>query len=182
MPIQYFRSIPVSRTLTFVLCTRHPRYCQQRPNSFCRGSEIFVNPAWSVILAHYHFDVALLSPWSVSYALLAIWILFDLVLFFFATSLGFWRNHLLEFCGLGIKSFLSLVAFLAQEGGEGHIQPLASRKLLPHVSTHELQTFLVNWVADNEWMMCWVLPRGLDLFTLFTVQQRCICSSSLLQH
>jgi len=24
----------------------------------------------------------------------------------------------------------------------------------PHASTHELGTFLVNWVADNKWMMC----------------------------
>jgi len=25
---------------------------------------------------------------------------------------------------------------------------------LPHASAHELRNFLVNWVADNEWMMC----------------------------
>jgi len=31
----------------------------------------------------------------------------------------------------------------------------------PHASTHELRTFLVNWVADNEWMMCCEKWRGI---------------------
>jgi len=62
--------------LTFVLSTRRPRCCQQRPNLFCHDSEIFVNPAWSMILADCYFDVALLPPWPVSYALLAMCIIF----------------------------------------------------------------------------------------------------------
>ena len=45
----------------------------------------------------------------------------------FATSRGFWRYHLLESLGPGAKSFLSLVAFLAQEGGEDRLQPLVLR-------------------------------------------------------
>ena len=40
-----------------------------------------------------------------------------------------------------------------------------------HVSTRELRTFLVNWDADNKWMMCWVLPRRLVHFTPFILQQ-----------
>ena len=36
---------------------------------------------------------------------------------------------LLESLDSGTKSFLSLVAFLAQEGGEGYMQLLASRAL-----------------------------------------------------
>jgi len=72
--------------LTFVLSAQHPRCCQQSLNLFCCDSEIFVNPAWSVILAHCHFDVALLPPWPVSYALPAMCPLFApflLILFLF---------------------------------------------------------------------------------------------------
>jgi len=51
------------------------------------------------------------------------WSLFrPLVLPISAMSLGFWRNYLLETLGPGTKSFLSLVVFLAREGGEGHMQ------------------------------------------------------------
>jgi len=39
----------------------------------------------------------------------------------------------------------------------------------PHASVYKLRPFFVNWVADNEWMMCRALPRGLDLGTPFTV-------------
>jgi len=48
---------------------------------FCCDSEIFVNPAWSVILAHCHFDIALLPPWPVSHALSSMHILFAPFLF-----------------------------------------------------------------------------------------------------
>ena len=39
------------------------------------------------------------------------------------------ESYLLEYVGPGTNSFLSLVAFLAQEGAEDHVQPLASRAL-----------------------------------------------------
>ena len=39
------------------------------------------------------------------------------------------RNHLLESLGPGTDSFLSLLAFLAHEGVQGHVQMLASRVL-----------------------------------------------------
>ena len=45
--------------------------------------------------------------------------------------------------------FLSLVAWIAHEEGQGHMQPLIS-KALPtgYVSTHELRVFLVSWIAE----------------------------------
>jgi len=66
---------------TFVLSSWRPRYCQQHPNLFCCDCKIYVNPAWSVILAHCHFDVTLLPPWPLSDALPAVCILFATVLF-----------------------------------------------------------------------------------------------------
>ena len=59
----------LSVELTFVLSARRPRCCQQSLNLCCCDSDIFVNPAWSVILTHRHFEVALLPPWPLSYAL-----------------------------------------------------------------------------------------------------------------
>ena len=55
--------------LTFVFSAWCPRCCQKSLNSFCCDSKIFVNPAWSVILTHCHFDFALLPPWPELYAL-----------------------------------------------------------------------------------------------------------------
>jgi len=65
----------------FVFSARRPRCCQQSLNLFYCDSEIFVNSAWSVILAHCHFDVALLTPRPVAYALFAICFLSAPVLF-----------------------------------------------------------------------------------------------------
>ena len=67
--------------LIFILSAQRPCCCQQHPSLSCRESEIFLNPAWSLILAHCHFDIALLPPWPVSYALPVICTLFATVLF-----------------------------------------------------------------------------------------------------
>jgi len=59
--------------------------------------------------------------------------------------------HLLE--SLSQEPILSYLLRLTKEGWV-----ICSRwhrgRFPPHAFTHELQTFLVNWVADNEWMMC----------------------------
>jgi len=78
-------------------------------------------------------------------------------------SVRIWWNHLLEPLGPATKSFLSLVPFLAQEGGEGHMQLLVS-KALPTASFYAWTPKL-----DDEWIMRWALPRGLHLFAQFTV-------------
>ena len=75
-PLDTFQSY-----LTFVLSARRPRCCQQSLNLPCRNSEIFVNPAWSVILTPCHFDAALLPPWSVLYVLPAMCLRFAPVFF-----------------------------------------------------------------------------------------------------
>ena len=81
MPIQYSRSIPVSCTW-HLSCLPHALTAVSIARiRFCRGSEIFVSSVWSVIPAHCHFDVALLPPWPVLYALSVTCTLFAPVLF-----------------------------------------------------------------------------------------------------
>ena len=58
-----------------------------------------------------------------------------------------------------------LGTFAAVSGTNGSFLP-------PYVSTHDLHTIHVDWVADYELIMCWVIPWGLDLFAPFAVQQR----------
>ena len=91
-----------------------------------------------------------------------------------ATSLGFWRNHLLQSLGPGTKSFLSLVVFLCQVPSRWRSFVAVGIEGASHcifLSTNSESVF-VDWVADYLWMMRWVLPRGLDFFTLFSGVQR----------
>ena len=54
-----------------------------------------------------------------------------------------------------VFSIMAIVAFHAQEGEEGVVSSRWHQGSFSlHVSTHDLQAFLVDWVADNEWMMC----------------------------
>jgi len=62
--------------LAFGFFAPHLCCCQERLSFFFRDSEVYVKPALSLILAHCHFDIALLPPRPASYALPAICILF----------------------------------------------------------------------------------------------------------
>ena len=65
------------------LSSQRPCCCQKHMNVPFRERKVFVNPAWSVILAHCHFQIAVLLPWPVSYGVPAICTLFALFRFTF---------------------------------------------------------------------------------------------------
>jgi len=75
---QLWRSVSVCSSLHILT---HAHCPQQRPNLFCRDSEIFVGSAWNVIHTHCHFNVALLPLRPVSYFLPVMCILFAPILF-----------------------------------------------------------------------------------------------------
>jgi len=100
-----------------------------------------------------------------------------------ATSLEFWQNYLLESLGPGTNSFLSLVAFLAHEGGQGHVQILASRALPTacfYAWTPNLSCQLGFWQRVDEVLS--FVPRTRTHFSihcvvaLVSVQDHC-CST-----
>jgi len=76
VPIQHSRSIPVRSTWHSLFLPHTFVAVNNAWVFFFRDSEVYVNPAWSLILAHCHFDIALLPPRPALYALPAICILF----------------------------------------------------------------------------------------------------------
>jgi len=102
-----------------------------------------------------------------------------------ATSLGFWRKHLLESLGPGINYFLSLVAFVVHEGGQGQMQLLAFNSegashltLLCMIS----KPFLcVGLLTMSGWCVEFCIEGSISLLHSLC-SKNSVCSSSLLQH
>jgi len=118
--------------------------------------KIFVDLAWSVILAHCHFNVALLPPWPVSYALPAMCILFAPVLFVL---------HLFRFCLIIVgKDF-----FPAELKSADFLRPfcwLAPHDPVVHRACLFQPTFLFqqkSMPSNNALSFASCLPRGARL-------------------